>query len=136
MIRFCTHFAPLSYRYFYDPLIDIDIDISQRLPIDIDIDIFQNCLIDIDSDIFQNCLIDIDIFKNYHINIFQKCQYIDNRYSISIYRTGLTSAASQAVPSVLFWVLRARLVYSFHIQIVRISPRRLLQEGSSEKKRM
>ena len=41
MIRFCTHFAPLSYRYFYDPLIDIDI--SQRLPIDIDIDIFQNC---------------------------------------------------------------------------------------------
>ena len=141
-IRFCTHFAPLSYRYFYDPLIDIDI--SQRLPIDIDIDIFQNCLIDIDIDIdiFQNCLIDIDIdiniFKNDHIDIdiFQKCRYIDNRYSISIYRTGLTSAASQAVPSVLFWVLRARLVYSFHIQIVRISPRRLLQEGSSEKKRM
>ena len=61
---------------------------------------------------------------------------INIRYSISIYRTGLTSAASQAVPSVLFWVLRARLVYSFHIQIVRISPRRLLQEGSSEKKRM
>ena len=76
MIRFCTHFAPLSYRYFYDPLIDIDI--SQRLPIDIDI--FQNCLIDIDIDIFQNSLIDIDI---------QKCRYIDNQYSISIYRTGL-----------------------------------------------
>ena len=71
MIKFCTHFAPLSYRYFYDPLIDIDI--SQRLPINI----FQNCLIDID--IFQNCLIDsgINIFKIYHIdidiNIFQKC---------------------------------------------------------------
>ena len=80
-IRFCTHFAPLSYRYFYDPLIDIDIDISQRLPIDIDIDIFQNCLIDIDIDIFKNDHIDIDIF--------QKCRYIDNRYSISIYRTGL-----------------------------------------------
>ena len=92
MIRFCTHFAPLSYRYFYDPLIDIDI--SQRLPIDIDI--FQNCLIDID--IFQNCLIDIDIFKNDHIDIdinidiFQKCRYIDNRYLISIYRTGLGQA--------------------------------------------
>ena len=42
---FCTHFAPLSYQYFYDPLIDIDIDISQRLPIDIDI--FQNCPIDV-----------------------------------------------------------------------------------------
>ena len=91
MIRFCTHFAPLPYRYFYDPIIDIDIDISRRLPIDIDI--FQNCLIDID--IFQNCLIDIDIdiFKNDHIDIdidiFQKSRYIDNRYSISIYRTGL-----------------------------------------------
>ena len=79
MIRFCTHFAPLPYRYFYDPIIDIDI--SRRLPIDIDI--FQNCLIDIDIDIniFQNRLIDIDvdidIFKNDHINIdidiFQKC---------------------------------------------------------------
>ena len=56
MIRFCTHFAPLSYRYFYDPLIDIDI--SERLPIDIDINIFQNCLIDID--IFKNDHIDID----------------------------------------------------------------------------
>ena len=42
MIRFCTHFAPLSYQYLYDPLIDIAI--SERLPIDIDIDIFQNCL--------------------------------------------------------------------------------------------
>ena len=98
MIRFCTLFAPLSYRYFYDPLIDIDIDIdidiSQRLHIDIDI--FQNCLIDIDIDIFQNCLIDIDIFKNDHIDIdiFQKCRYIDNRYSISIYRTGLLPSAA------------------------------------------
>ena len=98
MIRFCTHFASLSYRYFFDPLIDIDI--SQRLPID-RYRYFQNCLIDInfDIDIFQNCLIDIDIdiyiFKNDHIDIdididiFQKCRYIDNRYSISIYRTGL-----------------------------------------------
>ena len=93
MIRFCTHFAPLSYRYFYDPLIDIDIDIdiSQRLPIDIDI--FQNCLIDIDIDNFHICLIDIDIFQNclvdIDIDIFRKRRYIDNRYSISIYRTGL-----------------------------------------------
>ena len=55
---------------------------------------FQNCLIDID--IFKNCLIDIDIdiFKNNHIDIviFQKCRYIDNRYLISIYRTGLSSS--------------------------------------------
>ena len=93
IIRFCTHFAPLSYRYFHEPLIDIDIDISQRLPIDIDI--FQNCLIDID--IFQNCLIDINIFKNDHIdvdidiNIFQKWRYIDNQYVISIFRTGLSA---------------------------------------------
>ena len=101
MIRFCTHFVQLFYRYFYDPLIDIDIDISKNCLIDIDIDISQNCLIDIDIDILQNCLIDIDIFQNYFvdidifknghvdIDIFQKCRYIDNRYSISIYRTGL-----------------------------------------------
>merc|ERR1712080_544765 len=50
-----------KYRYFQDLLIDIDIDISQILLIDIDI----------------------------NINIFQKCRYIDNRYVISIYRTGL-----------------------------------------------
>merc|ERR1712240_567669 len=44
---------------------------------------FLNCLIDID--------IDIDIFKYDHIDIdiFQKCRYIDNRYVILIYRTGL-----------------------------------------------
>ena len=60
-----------KYRYFQDLLIDIDIDISQILLIDIDIDI----------DIFKNDHIDIDIF--------QKCRYIDNRYVISIYRTGL-----------------------------------------------
>ena len=44
-----------------------------------------------DIDVFQNCLIDVDIFKNYHIDIdiFQKCRYIDNRYLLSIYRTGL-----------------------------------------------
>ena len=63
------------YRYFWNCLIDIDIDI----------DIFQNCLIDIDIDIFKNDHIDIDI----DIDIFQKCRYIDNRYVISIYRTGL-----------------------------------------------
>merc|ERR1712116_54622 len=64
-----------KYRYFQDLLIDIDIDIdiSQILLIDIDINI----------DIFQNHHIDIDI------DIFQKCRYIDNRYVISIYRTGL-----------------------------------------------
>ena len=66
---------PNSYRFD----IDIDIDIFRNLLIDIDI--FQNLLIDIDIDIFQNLLIDIDIF--------QKCRYIDNRYSISIYRTEL-----------------------------------------------
>ena len=66
-----------KYRYFQDLLIDIDIDIdiSQILLIDIDIDI----------DIFQNHHIDIDI----DIDIFQKSRYIDNRYVISIYRTGL-----------------------------------------------
>ena len=32
---------------------------------------------------FKDLLIDIDI------NIFQKCRYIDNRYVISIYRSGL-----------------------------------------------
>merc|ERR1712117_654265 len=83
-----------KYRYFQDLLIDIDIDIdifqNHHIDIDIDIDIFQNCLIDID--------IDIDIFKNDHIDIdididiFQKCRYIDNRYVISIYRTGLCQA--------------------------------------------
>ena len=72
------------YRYFQNCLIDIDFDI------DIDIDIFQNCLIDIDIDIdiFKNDPIDIDI------DIFQKCRYIDNRYSISIYRTGLVQSNS------------------------------------------
>ena len=65
MIRFCTHFAPLSYQYLYDPLIDIDIDIFQNCLIDIDI--FQNCRTDIDIDIVKNDHIDIDI------DIFQKC---------------------------------------------------------------
>merc|ERR1711978_521383 len=45
---------------------------------------FQDILIDIDIDIFKNDHIDIDI----DIDIFQKCRYIDNRYVISIYRTG------------------------------------------------
>ena len=72
-----------KYRYFQDLLIDIDIyiDISQILLIDIDIDI----------DIFQNHHIDIDI----DIDIFQKCRYIDNRYVISIYRTGLVVEGQQ-----------------------------------------
>merc|ERR1739836_95799 len=69
-----------KYRYFQDLLIniDIDIDISLILLIDIDIDI----------DIFKYDHIDIDI----DIDIFQKCRYIDNRYVISIYRTGLGGA--------------------------------------------
>ena len=50
------------YQYFYDNLIDIDINI------------FQNCLINID----------IVIFKNDNIDIFQKCRYIDNQYFLSI----------------------------------------------------
>ena len=56
-----------------------------------DIDIFKFDLSDIDIDIFKNYLIDIDIFKNdlIDIDIFQKCRYIDNRYFLSIYRTGL-----------------------------------------------
>ena len=69
------------------------------IDIDFDIDIFQNCLIDID--------IDIDIFKNDHIDIdididiFQKCRYIDNRYVISIYRTGLAESILAAyIPSI------------------------------------
>merc|ERR1712092_66903 len=56
---------------------------------------FWNCLIDIDINIFQNCLIDIDI----DIDIFQKCRYIDNRYVISIYRTGLPETISVAKPT-------------------------------------
>ena len=56
--------SPYRYRYFWNCLIDIDIDI----------------------DIFKNDHIDIDI----DIDIFQKCRYIDNRYVISIYRTGLS----------------------------------------------
>ena len=112
-MRFCTHFSPLSYRCFYDLLINIDI--SQRLPIDIDIDIFQNCLIDIDIDIFQNCLIDIDInidifqtllvdidididiFKNLlvDIDIFQICRYIDYRYKYSIFHQQIRGKKGQ-----------------------------------------
>ena len=83
MIRFCTHFDPLFYQYFYDPLIDIDIFRNCL----IDIDIFQNCPIDIDIDIFKNDHIDIDI--DIDIDIFQECRYIANRYFISINRTGL-----------------------------------------------
>ena len=67
-----------KYRYFQDLLIDIDIFQNHH----IDIDIFG---IAFDIDIFKNDHIDIDI----DIDIFQKCRYIDNRYVISIYRTGL-----------------------------------------------
>ena len=74
-----------KYRYFQDLLVDIDISLILLIDIDIDIDIFQNHHIDIDIDIFKNDHIDIDI----DIDIFQKCRYIDNRYVISIYRTGL-----------------------------------------------
>ena len=45
---------------------------------------------------FQNIDIDIDI----DIDIFQKCRYIDNRYVISIYRTGLQP------PLALVWQLQ------------------------------
>ena len=72
-----------KYRYFQDLLIDIDIDIDISSILLIDIDIFQNHHIDID--IFKYDHIDIDI----DIDVFQKCRYIDNRYVISIYRTGL-----------------------------------------------
>ena len=69
--KWLTHFAPLFYRYLYDPLIDIGIDICQKLPININIDIFQKLPMDIDT--FQN----YRIFKNDHIDIaidiFQKC---------------------------------------------------------------
>ena len=56
----------------------------------------MNCLIDIDIDIFKNDHIDIDI----DIDIFQKCRYIDNRYVISIYRTGLVllQASNDKIP--------------------------------------
>ena len=95
-----------KYRYFQDLLIDIDIDISLILLIDIDIDIFQNHHIDIDIDIdifeialsisisiFFRIALSISIFSKMTISIlisiFFKCRYIDNRYVISIYRTGL-----------------------------------------------
>ena len=54
-----------------------------HIDINIDMVIFEN--VDIDIDNFKNDHIDIDI----DIDIFQKCRYIDNRYVISIYRTGL-----------------------------------------------
>ena len=85
----CCLASPVRYAKFESIRYFIDIDILQNclIDIDIDIDIFQNhhIDIDIDIDIFQNHHIDIDI----DIDIFQKCRYIDNRYSISIYRTGL-----------------------------------------------
>ena len=80
---------------------DIDIDIFQNHHIDIDIDIFGIALsISISISIFfriaLSISISISIFsKNDHIDIdididiFQKCRYFDNRYVISIYRTGL-----------------------------------------------
>ena len=47
---------------------------------------------------FQLLHIDIDI----DIDIFQKCQYIDNRYSISIYRTGLAAVKMRAASQLQF----------------------------------
>ena len=81
------YFQIYRYRYFKNVFIDINI-----FKIDNNINIFKNGLIDI----FKNDHIDIDIF--------QKCQYIDNqylytlffsflchtrKYLILIYRTGL-----------------------------------------------
>ena len=71
----------LPMQYF------IDTNILQNSLININIDIFKKVHIDIDIDIFKNDHVDIDI----DIDIFQKCRYIDNRYSISIYRTPLLS---------------------------------------------
>ena len=47
---------------------------------------------------FQLLHIDIDT----DIDIFQKCQYIDNRYSISIYRTGLAAVKMRAASQLQF----------------------------------
>ena len=61
--------SPFRYRYRYRYFWIVLIDIVYRYRI-----------------FFKLCThIDIDI----DIDIFQKCRYIDNRYVISIYRTGL-----------------------------------------------
>merc|ERR1712012_604787 len=73
-----------GYHNLCSPVI-LSISISIFLELPYRYRYFQNCLIDIDIDIFKNDHIDIDI----DIDIFQKCRYIDNRYVISIYRTGL-----------------------------------------------
>ena len=66
---------------------------------------FLNCLIDIDIDIFKYDHIDIDI----DIDIFQKCRYIDNRYVISIYRTGLgTDKLGDRFKVTLHWLALLR----------------------------
>ena len=49
---------------------------------------------------FQLLHIDIDI----DIDIFQKCRYIDNRYVISIYRTGLAQT-DQGTDNVTYWAV-------------------------------
>ena len=95
----CAKFE--SIRYF------IDIDILQNClndisKITISISIFSKITLSISISIsiflelpyryryryryFQLLHIDIDI----DIDIFQKCRYIDNRYVITIYRTGLS----------------------------------------------
>merc|ERR1712012_1273788 len=76
-----------GYHNLCSPVI-LSISISIFLELPYRYRYFQNCLIDIDIDIFKNDHIDIDI----DIDIFQKCRYIDNRYVISIYRTGLVVA--------------------------------------------
>ena len=50
------------------------------------INILPDSFIDINIDIFKNTLIYVDIFKNdpIDIDIFKKCQYINNRYGLSI----------------------------------------------------
>ena len=85
-----------------------EISLSIYIYIYIYIDIFQNLVIDID--IFQNSPIDIDIF--------QKCRYIDNRYSISIYRTGLAAsdggAADVSVANTAFKHLNWSFPFNHH----------------------
>ena len=90
--------SPVPYFKFQliQYFINIDIHIFKKVHIDIDIFKkvhvqFKNDYVDIDIniDIFQIVLIDID--TDIDIDIFQKCRYIDNRYLISIYRTGLDS---------------------------------------------
>ena len=101
----CSRHSPVRYAKFEPIRYFIDIDILQNclIDIDIDIDIFGIAL-SISISIFFRIALSISIgqyryryryFQHLHIDIdididiFQKCRYIDNRYVISIYRTGL-----------------------------------------------